>query len=410
MTLSQKLTIRLSSCRQKLNDLLGVEERSDEQNTELETLTAEVQKTEPELRAAIAAEGEEVVETTVEKPEDRERRELRGKARLSKYIGAAITGRLLDGAEKEAAEAFNCPGMVPLQMFERREAQEDRAITPSPSTSDENLARPIVPAIFQRSAAAWLGIDMPSVGVGDAGYVVLGTSLTGGPQAKSATAAETAGAFTVTTAAPRRVTGSFRFTREDAARLAGMEEALSSNLSAVLSDGVDNQAVNGSGTGDGTINGLLNRLTDPGAPAANAETFARYVTAFGSHVDGTFAVDLSGVRALLGPQTYRHMVGRFRANEDAMTAQSWAAANTGGLRVSARIAAPASNIQQAIIRRTNPVGDSVAVMPVWSGLELIRDPYSDAAKGEVTVTGIILVGDVIVLRSGAFVQDSFRLA
>ena len=34
---------------------------------------------------------------------------------------------------------------------------------------------------------------------------------------------------------------------------------------------------------------------------------------------------------------------------------------TGGVRVSGRIAAPASNIQQAIVRRDNPVGDTVAV-------------------------------------------------
>ena len=51
-----------------------------------------------------------------------------------------------------------------------------------------------------------------------------------------------------------------------------------------------------------------------------------------------------------------------------------------------------------------------AVMPVWSSLELIRDQYSAAGKGEVVVTGIMLVGDVVLLREDAFVQDSYRLA
>ena len=41
MTNSQKLTIKLSSARQKINELLGVEERSEDQNKALETLTAE---------------------------------------------------------------------------------------------------------------------------------------------------------------------------------------------------------------------------------------------------------------------------------------------------------------------------------------------------------------------------------
>ena len=47
-------------------------------------------------------------------------------------------------------------------------------------------------------------------------------------------------------------------------------------------------------------------------------------------------------------------------------------------------------------------------MPVWEGLQLIRDPYTAAGKGEIVVTGLMLVGDVIVLRDGAFVQDSYR--
>ena len=409
MTLSQKLTIRLSSCRQKLNDLLGVEERSDEQNTELETLTAEVQKTEPELRAAIAAEGEEVVETTVEKPEDRERRELRGKAKLSGFISAVLEDRRIDGAELECSQAFGCSGKVPLEMFERR-GVEERVLTPSPATSDQVIARPIVPAIFQRSAAAWLGIDMPAVANGDAGFITLGTSVTAGPKPRSGAADETAAAFAVTTAQPRRITGRFRFTAEDSARLDGMEEALQMNLSSVLSDAVDNQAINGSGTGDGTLNGLLNRLTNPSNPSSGQETFARYVAAVGSHIDGLFATDLAGVRMLVGPQTYRHAVSVFRANESAMTAEGWMTDRTGGLRVSQRIADPSSNIQQAIVRRANPMNDTVAVMPTWQGLQLIRDPYSGAAKGETVVSGIMLVGDVVLLRSGAFVQDSFRLA
>ena len=90
-----------------------------------------------------------------------------------------------------------------------------------------------------------------------------------------------------------------------------MEEALQMNLSSVLSDAVDNQAINGSGTGDGTLNGLLNRLANPSNPSSGQETFARYVAAVGSHVDGLFATDLAGVRMLVGPQTYRHAVIRF---------------------------------------------------------------------------------------------------
>ena len=36
--------------------------------------------------------------------------------------------------------------------------------------------------------------------------------------------------------------------------------------------------------------------------------------------------------------------------------------------------------------------------------------YTQAAKGEIVITGCVLVGGVVLLRAGAFVQDSFRLA
>ena len=349
--------------------------------------------------------------------EDRERRELRSRCRVASYVGAALDGVPVQGAEAELSAAAGCPGAVPLELFTRRsetrrngngDTPEARAVTPAPATTDENLAG-IVPAIFDRSAAAWLGIEMPTVATGDAGYPVLSTSVTGGVVAKSADAPETAGAFSVTMAQPRRISGAFRFTVEDAARLSGMEEALRQNIGSVLSDALDNQAVNGSGSGDGSVNGLLNILTDPAAPAANAETFARYVAAAAGHVDGLFAVDLAGIRQLVGVATYGHMAGAFRANEDSMTAEGWLMDRTGGVRTTRRISAPAGNIQQAIVRRANPAGDRVAVMPVWEGLQLIRDPYTAAGKGEIVVTGLMLVGDVIVLRSGAFVQDSYRL-
>ena len=414
MTNAQRLALRLSEIRQKLNDLSGKDELTEAEEADLRSLSAEYPKLEARHRASLIAESVEEAEALDgEDGEDHERRELRSRSRLARYVSKALDGLPVDGAEAELSAAAGCPGAVPLELFEVRRSDtgdpERRAVTPAPATTDENLSG-IVPAIFDRSAASWLGIEMPTVPVGDAGYPVLSTSLTGGVVAKSAEADESAGAFTVTMAQPRRISGAFKFTVEDAARLSGMEEALRQNIGSVLSDELDKQALNGSGTGDGTVNGLLNILTDPAAPAANAETFARYVSAAAGHVDGLFSVDLGGVRQLVGVQTYGHMAGTFRANEDSTTAEGWLMQRTGGVRTSRRIAAPASNIQQAIIRRSNPMGDRVAVMPVWEGLQMIRDPYTNARKGEVALTALMLVGDVIVLRGGAFVQGAYRLA
>ena len=359
MTQTQKIQLRQSEVRQKLNAILGVDDRTADQTAELETLTAEAQGLEVEYRAAVVAEppaDDDGTRTPTGDPEERERMEIRDRARLARFVDAAISGRAVDGAEAEVAAAFGCPGAVPLAMFETRERQpEERAVTPSPATAATSLGA-IVPAMFQRSAAAWLGVDMPSVAAGDAGFAVVGTSVTGGVKAKSAESAETEGAITVTTAQPRRITGAFRFTREDAARLSGMEGALRENLSSVLSDAADGQAVNGSGAGDGTINGLIAILTAAAAPAAGVEDFARYNAAMLSHVDGVFATDRTGVRGLLGAATYRHAAGVFTGATSEVSALDYL---TGEVRRRPSVEPHPGRVVEY------PEGDHQAQQPGW---------------------------------------------
>ena len=316
------------------------------------------------------------------------------------------------GVESELSAAFGLKGAVPLEFFETRQDKpkdlETRAVTPAPSTTDQNVQR-VVPALFDRSVAAWLGVDMPTVGAGVPAYPVLSTGLGAAPKAKAGAAQEDEGALTVQTTTPHRITGALRMAREDLAVFPQLESAFRTNLGMVLADSLDGQVLNGTNTAP-NINGLFEQLTAPAVPAATAETWARYNAAFLSHIDGLYSVDESGVRMLVGPHTFRHMAGQFRATESNESWTAYAGRVYGGVRASRRIADPANDIQQAVVRRTNPGGDSVAVVPMWQGIQFISDPYSGAGKGEIVVTALLLVGDVVLLRSGAFVQDSFRLA
>lgn len=414
----RRLMFESSECRSRVNVLGLVEEPTDAQGIELTETRAKSEDVEKRIRARLTeledaeAAGDGDGGGTAPDAEERERLEIRGKASLAKYFAAAVHNRPIEGVEAECSEAYACPAAVPIELIrsETRDRREVRGITPIPATQATGFDA-IVPALLDQSVAAFLGVDMPMVSVGDRGYPVLSTNVDGGVKAKSAASAETPGAFTVATAQPRRVTGAFRFTREDAARMDGLEDALRQNVSMVLTDAVDKQVVNGSGAGDGSINGLLAQLDDADVPAASAETFDRYLTALASHIDGLHALDEQGVRALVGAHTYRHMAVSLRSGNAAdQTFSAYWRQHGGGVRATRRIADPASNIQNAIVRRANPAGDRCAVMPMWQGIELIRDPYSDAGKGEVVVTGLMLVGDVVLLRAGCFVQDAFRLA
>ena len=93
MLKSQLLTIELSENRQKINDLLAFETRSKEQDTELETATKRAQAIEPELRAALTAEGTAEAAGLVDNtPENRELRALADKASIGQdYAGGRRT-------------------------------------------------------------------------------------------------------------------------------------------------------------------------------------------------------------------------------------------------------------------------------------------------------------------------------
>ena len=428
MTNTQRLTVRASEIRQRLNEIAGLEgdALTDEIRQESETLTTEYRDVETKLRASIAADPDP--ETRVAAPvdsEERERRELRSRVKLADYVGAAVTAGdagSAGGAAAELSAAEGCPGLVPLTMWggtaeqraaewrERQERAEHRAVTPAPvDASLPHMHAPIVPAIFDRSIAAFLGCEMPTAPTGIQSFPVLTTSLTAGMVAEDADGAQTAAGWTVTDADPRRLSGGFLVRKEDTAKLPDMEPSLRENLSMVLSDELDKQIANGDNVAP-NLNGIFAQLTNPSAPANNAETYARYQAALSSHLDGLYAVGPTDVRALVGVETMRHMLGVYRADEDATTAYDMASTRYGGVRATRRIAAPASNVQQAIIRRMNPAGDRVAAAPTWMGVEIIRDPFTKARAGQIQITGTILVGGVVLLRPAAFVQDSFRLA
>ena len=252
MTKAQTITIRLSECRQKINDLLLLDTRSEAQQTDLERLTGDIQKFEPELRAAIAAEPDPETRVDTVDAETRERIELRGRASLSGYLVAALAGRMPDGANAEYAAAHHAaPGHIPIDLWEAdRPAAELRAATPAPTTGTGVSVAPIQPFVFAPSIAPRLGIDMPSVGSGGYSEMTISTALPAAAKAKGDNADDTAGALTPITANPRRISARMSVTVEDVAQIGQSNfevNALRQNASRWKSpsDAYDAQIING---------------------------------------------------------------------------------------------------------------------------------------------------------------------
>ena len=429
MTRSQKLTIRQSEIRQKLNELLAVDDRNDEQNAELESLTGEMQKLEPELRAAIAAEppATETVVADGLDPEVRERIELRGRASFARMLFGLIRGRpVADGAEHEYRESLGVSDdEIPLDIFEQDRpapAREERALTPAPTTGTGVNVAPVQPFIFAPSIAPRLGIDMPSVGSGGYSEMTITTALPAAPKAKGANADGTAGALTPVTATPRRISARMTVAIEDVASVgvANFESALRSNVSSSLSDAYDNQCINGDGVAP-NVEGLIAQLTDPTNPTAVAD-FDAFVAAFADQIDGLWASRMREIAIVanvdaykLSAKTFRDGAGNNPNDLGDISFADYAEKMTGGWWTNKRMpATPSSgaddNIARAIVHRMGRTGLRTASHPTWGTLG-IDDIYSDSASGQRHFTVHTLVGSkVLIVQPDAYDLVEFKVA
>ena len=428
MTPKQKIELRRSEIRQRLAEISGLEgdAYTEEIRTEESGLQSEYAGTETRLRSAMLAEGaeQEQREAQFEDAPDaemRERIELRSKASLAAFFEAAARGRLVSGAEAELCAAAGVTG-IPVELWDvpRPEARgtESRAVTEAPGTVGVNLDT-IRPAVFANAVLPRLGVEMPRVQSGTYASATVTTSQTAAAKAKSAAIAATAGALTVTTATAKRVSARLELTLEDIASVgqANFESILRQNLSLALSDELDNQGLNGDGQAP-NLAGFFNRLTDPADPAANVETFDRFVAKFADGVDGLWAETMQAVGILTGVDTYRLAEKVFQSATNykgEMSAASYLRTNAGGLWTSKRMPVTANHIQQAILYRKGrsmmggSAGMRTAVCPHW-GEVAIDDIYSGSAKGERAFTMHVLLGDVIVVQPDAYAQVAFRVS
>ena len=415
MTPAQRLQVEQSEKRQKINELLAADELTDEQRGELQTLTGRMQQIEVELRAAIVAEADEEKRglETAPDAEQRERLELRSKASLTAYLQAAMAGRQVRGAEAELQSAAEAGDGIPLELWDTQDTIETRAdtVTGTPSTTGLNLA-PIQPAVFAASIAPRLGIAMPRVASGSYASATITTSLTANAQNKGGEQMATAASFTPTTVTPKRISARLAVAIEDVASVgtSNFESILRENLSLVLSDSLDNAAINGDGQAP-NLKGIFTSLTDPTDPTAVAD-FDAFAATHAGAVDGLWANTIKDVGIVVGPATYSLSARTFQAATNykgELSAAAYAMTNTGGWWTNKRMPAAASNIQQAILYRKGRSGLRTAVCPHWNMIS-VDDIYSGSAKGERYFTMHVLLGDVILTQPDAYAQVAFKLA
>ena len=329
-------------------------------------------------------------------PEGRELRQLIDKSNVGEIFDAALGKRAVDGASAEIQKHYGLDvNQVPLAMLVKDWPGDDdlekRAVTPAPGNVGQEQ-NSIVPYVFPQSAAAFLGVVMPTVPVGEAVYPILTKELDVRTPAENAEADETTGSFS-----GRRLIASAVFKllsclqREDRSRFAGMDAALRQNLIEGLDDGLDAEILNGT-------NGLFAGTNLSNNNQTTNDTFDSYLSNLcWNQIDGRYAAMASDLSMVVGAATLKDLGATYRNTSVDRSALDRLMELTSGVRVSAHVPVPATNRQNVVIRRGMSM---TAVAPVWEGITIIPDEVTQAKKGQLVITAVMLFA-MKVLRTGA---------
>lgn len=434
MTHLQRLQVRQSELRQRVNELLGVEQLSEEQQTELDSATTELQGIEPKMRAAILAAEEGAEEGDEDGDEDgqqradeldaelREAQAIAGRARLGRYVAAVMGGAQITGAEAELNQALGMRAdQIPLVMlvpcdaedegipgqraedaptYYRADAVTDLNALDVPRTPGRFLAR-----VFPLNAARFLGVTFESVPVGDRVHTVFGSGATADTVARGAEKDAEAAALSAVVMSPNRITARYLFEIEDVGRIPQLESRLRQDLSMSMSAQLDNAIFNGDD--QLTTPQGLKALVGVQNQELSGYTAAKFGDVFDEAkvlLDGDYAAMFSDCRLVWAAAAFRDK--GLLAYSDTIPTRLYEHLRSLGLgqTTTTHIAGDAVAVNDPWAFGSRGRGrDGAAVAAIWPSMQLIRDPYTQAAKGQVALTAIQL-WDFALIRAANFIH------
>ena len=421
MTKRQKLTIEASEKRQRLNELLALDELTDEQRAELETLSKRMQQIEVEIRAAITAEAADEAEArgmfgTNGDGAPAATRRLLETVTLADYLGPATAGGALEGRAAELNAALELPtagqrGGVAVPW----EVLEVRAFTTTANNDGSEMQRPILQRLFGPGVMDALGVRMDTVPAGRAEWPLISGGVAPAQAMEGVAAVDAMPAeFTFATLKPKRLTGVYEYTHEESASVADIEQALRRDLADSIKSAMSNLIVNGAAPTaqiPQNVQGFLNTIAAPADAGATA-LYADYAGAHASGIDGIHADMETEVSSVIGTDVYQHAATVYQAGSGESGTE---ALKRRSMSCRASTYIPAANAGQSkgnlfhlagmngggVMR-----GDSVAAM--WPTLEVIRDIYTKASQG-VVLTWVALWDAKVAFRSSAYERKAFKI-
>ncbi|MEP0322885.1 phage major capsid protein [Bauldia litoralis] len=404
---SVKISRRQSEIRQALAGLVGNDAPTEDETRSMTNLESEYGTNEQRYRAALIAEDTERRDAgdELETRSDREYADLIGKFELRQVALMLDEGRALDGATAEVVSELREQGgyrgvPVPWQALEKRAGETVASGAPDPIRT-----MPILDRIFADSAAARMGASMVNVGQGEMEYPVTTSAVSAGwaDGETASVAGPTVYAVTDRPLAPDNTFGiQMKVTRKSLKQSgAALEAAVRRDMNGAIAVGLDAAVFRGTGA-NGQPTGILAGasgwgITDTDITAlASWSAFRAAVTRF---IVANAANGPGAVRMLTRPEVWSYL-------DDALiegTAVSeWdrLVKNVPNVVLSSNALAAPAGATEAVsaILTTTVNGVPPLFLASWGAIDLIRDPYSDAASGGLRLTALTTM-DVTISRA-----------
>ena len=405
---SVKISRRQSEIRQALAELVGKESPSEDETRSMESYDREYRSNETRFRAALIAEDTERREAKGELEErgGRQWAELVAGFELRQVALALDEGRPLDGRTAEVVQELRSAGgyrgvPVPWQVLEVRAGETVASGTPDPIST-----RPIIDRLFPASVAGAMGTQLISIDSGGVEWPVVTSSVSAGWADGELANVSGPTTFATTDRAlkPEQTLGIQMKISRKALKQSGaaLEDAVRRDMNSAMGVALDKAVFLGTGA-NGQPLGVVSGAATYGITStavADLADWAALRAAIVRFMAANAAAGPGAVKALIRPELWSYLDGALISGT---AVSEWD-------RLVKNI--PAANITSTTNALAAPTGSPLAVtgllttaaggvapifVGVFGAVDLIRDPFSDAAAGGLRITALATI-DVTVAR------------
>lgn len=395
MLQSAKIQSRQSEIRETIAELSAKANPTADEIRQMDDLSTEYRSNETRYRAALVAEDIERRDASkdLETRQGKEWADLVSGFELRQVALYLDEGRALDGRTAEVVQEMRSNGgyrgvPIPLEALEVRAGE-----TVSTDLADPTSTQPLIERLFPKSVAGAMGGRLVNIPAGSVEYPI---TTDGATAAWAASETSNVGGTSPYKTAERSLSPDhtlgvqMKITRKSLKQLGGIEAAIRRDMQAAIQQELDKAVFLGTGS-TGQPSGIITGASGYGIAeqtTSGAATWAKFRAEIVEFLKANTANGPGDVRVLIRPEIWDYMDGKVFDTGSGITEWDRFAARVQSIILTSNaLAAPTTNESKVLM--TTTVGGDPFFVGIWGGVDLIRDPYSDAQSGGLRLTGLV---------------------